>query len=167
MQQHKKISKQLHSQIKKDLKTVELYKEKIGKLIVEKEKLEAKKQNKNDNKEAVEASPDIEKIRQQIIFEVTEKNEYDEKIKEIRGDFLTIKNEMGGLNATQQLQERYEKHIRILENRLDKANQKFNESIEYDKKLRSEIDKLRKERFFFENIYKRLEKELEKSRKEI
>ena len=48
MQQHKKISKQLHSQIKKDLKTVELYKEKIGKLIVEKEKLEAKKQNKND-----------------------------------------------------------------------------------------------------------------------
>lgn len=74
---------------------------------------------------------------------------------------------MGGLNATQQLQERYEKHIRILENRLDKANQKFNESIEYDKKLRSEIDKLRKERFFFENIYKRLEKELEKSRKEI
>ena len=148
MQQHKKISKQLHSQIKKDLKTVELYKEKIGKLIVEKEKLEAKKQNKNDNKEAVEASPDIEKIRQQIIFEVTEKNEYDEKIKEIRGDFLTIKNEMGGLKATQQLQERYEKHIRILENRLDKANQKFNESIEYDKKLRSEIDKLRKERLF-------------------
>ena len=86
MQQHKKISKQLHSQIKKDLKTVELYKEKIGKLIVEKEKLEAKKQNKNDNKEAVEASPNIEKIRQQIIFEVTEKNEYDEKIKEIRGN---------------------------------------------------------------------------------
>ena len=86
MQQHKKISKQLHSQIKKDLKTVELYKEKIGKLIVEKEKLEAKKQNKNDNKEAVEASPDIEKIRQQIIFEVTEKNKYDEKIKEIRGN---------------------------------------------------------------------------------
>ena len=36
---------------------------------------------------SVEASPDIEKIRQQIIFEVTEKNEYDEKIKEIRGDF--------------------------------------------------------------------------------
>ena len=59
MQQHKKISKHFHSQIKKDLKTVELYKEKIGKLIVEKEKLEAKKQNKNDNKEAVEASPDI------------------------------------------------------------------------------------------------------------
>ena len=167
MQQHKKISKQLHSQIKKDLKTIELFKEKIGKLIVEKEKLEAKQQNKADNKDIMESYPDIEKIRQQIIMEVTEKNEYDEKIKEIQMDFLTIKNEMGGLNATQQLQERYEKHIRILENRLDKANQKFNESIEYDKKLRAEIDKLRKERFFFENIYKKLEKELEKVRKEI
>lgn len=166
MQHHKKISKQLHSQIKKDLKTIELFKEKIGKLIVEKEKLEAKQQSKNDNKDQFD-SPDIEKLRQQIIQEIAEKREYDEKIKEIQSDFLTIKNEMGGLNATQQLQERYEKHIRILENRLDKANQKFNESIEYDKKLRAEIDKLRKERFFFENIYKRLEKELEKVRKEI
>ena len=86
MQQHKKISKQLHSQIKKDLKTIELFKEKIGKLIVEKEKLEAKQQNKADNKDIMESSPDIEKIRQQIIMEVTEKNEYDEKIKEIRGN---------------------------------------------------------------------------------
>jgi len=74
---------------------------------------------------------------------------------------------MGGLNATIQLQERYEKHIKILENRLDKANQKFNESIEHDKNLREEIDKLRKERFFFEDIYKKLEKDLEKLRKEI
>jgi hypothetical protein len=78
-----------------------------------------------------------------------------------------VKGDMGGLNASAQVQERYEKHIRILENRLDKANQKFNESIEYDKKLREEIDKLRKERFFFENIYKKSEKELEKLRKEI
>ena len=50
MQQHKKISKQLHSQIKKDLKTVELYKEKIGKLIVEKEKLETKSRIKMTTK---------------------------------------------------------------------------------------------------------------------
>ena len=40
--------------------------------------------------------------------------------------------------------------IKILENRLDKANQKFNEAIEKDKVLREEIDQLRKERFFFE-----------------
>lgn len=99
--------------------------------------------------------------------EINEKRELDEKIKEIKEEFLIIKNEMGGLDATKQVQEKYENHIKILENRLDKANQKFNESIEYDKKLREEIDKLRKERFFFENIYKKLEKELEILRKDI
>jgi hypothetical protein len=95
------------------------------------------------------------------------KKSFDDKIADIQNEFLVIKNEMGGLNATQALKERYEKHIRILENRLDKANQKFNDAIEYDKNLRNEIDKLRKERFFFENIYKKLEKELEKLRKDI
>lgn len=74
---------------------------------------------------------------------------------------------MGGLNATKQVQERYEKHIKILENRLDKANQKFNDSIEHDKNLRDEIDKLRKERFFFENIYKKLEMDLGKLKHDI
>ena len=48
-----------------------------------------------------------------------------------------------------------------------KQKKKFNDAIEYDKNLRNEIDKLRKERFFFENIYKKLEKDLEKLRKDI
>ena len=167
MQHHKKISKQLHSQIKKDTKTKELFKEKIGKLVVEKERLEAKQQIKSDTKESQINSPDTENLKKLILKELNETKELDDKIREIQNEFLVIKNEMGGLNATQQQQERYEKHIRILENRLDKANQKFNDSVEYDKKLRAEIDKLRKERFFFENIYKRLEKDLEKVRKEI
>jgi len=105
-------------------------------------------------------SIEIQQLKIQIMKEIAEKKELEEKIKEIKEDFLIIKNNMGGLNATQQVQERYEKHIKILENRLDKANQKFNESIEHDKNLREEIDKLRKERFFFENIYKKLEKDL-------
>ena len=164
MQHHKKISKQLHSQIKKEKKTIDLLQEKIAKLMVEKQKLEDKQQisshmNQSDSK--------VEKLKKKIYEEIEEKKSYDDKISEIHNDFLTIKSEMGGLNATQALQERYQKHIRILENRLDKANQKFNDSIEYDKKLRAEIDKLRKERYFFENIYKKLEKELEKVRKEI
>ena len=167
MQHHKKISKQLHSQIKKDTKTKELFKEKIGKLVVEKERLEAKQQIKSDTKEAQLSTPDIENLRKLIFKEVKEKDNLNEKIQLIQERLLVTKNKMGGLNATQQQQERYEKHIRILENRLDKANQKFNDSVEYDKKLRAEIDKLRKERFFFENIYKRLEKDLEKVRKEI
>ena len=165
MQQHKKISKQLHGQIKKDKKTIELFKEKIAKLILEKKKLEEKQQSKGDPDQL--DTPQIQFLKQQIMQEMQEKKEFDDKIAEIQNDFLVIKSEMGGLNATQALKERYEKHIKILENRLDKANQKFNDAIEYDKNLRNEIDKLRKERFFFENIYKKLEKELENLRKDI
>ena len=165
MQQHKKISKQLHGQIKKDKKTIELFKEKIAKLILEKKKLEEKQSAKGDTDQL--ETPQIQMLKQKIMKEMEENKEYDDKIADIQNDFLVIKSEMGGLNATQALKERYEKHIRILENRLDKANQKFNDAIEYDKNLRNEIDKLRKERFFFENIYKKLEKELEKLRKDI
>ncbi len=165
MLHHKKFAKKLHSQIKKDRKTIDLYKEKIAKLTVEKEKLEVKQNNKSEDQKL--ETYEISHLKNQILKEISEKKELEEKIKEIKEDFLIIKNDMGGLNATQQVQDRYEKHIKILENRLDKANQKFNESIEYDKKLREEIDKLRKERFFFENIYKKLEKELEKLRKDI
>ena len=165
MQQHKKISKQLHGQIKKDKKTIELFKEKIAKLILEKKKLEEKQHLKGDLDQS--DTPQIQDLKIQIKNELEEKKSFDDKIADIQNEFLVIKNEMGGLNATQALKERYEKHIRILENRLDKANQKFNDAIEYDKNLRNEIDKLRKERFFFENIYKKLEKELEKLRKDI
>lgn len=110
---------------------------------------------------------EIQQLKNQIIKEIAEKKELDEKVKEIKEDILLVKNNMGGLNATHQLQDRYEKHIKILENRLDKANQKFNESIEHDKNLREEIDKLRKERYFFENIYKKLEKDLSKLKNQI
>ena len=165
MQQHKKISKQLHGQIKKDKKTIELFKEKIAKLILEKKKLEEKQHLKGDIDQS--DTPQIQELKIAIKTELEEKKSFDDKIADIQNEFLVIKNEMGGLNATQALKERYEKHIRILENRLDKANQKFNDAIEYDKNLRNEIDKLRKERFFFENIYKKIEKELEKLRKDI
>ena len=165
MQQHKKISKQLHGQIKKDKKTIELFKEKIAKLILEKKKLEEKQNLKGDLDQS--DTPQIQDYKFQIKKEMDEKKDLDDKISDMQSEFLVIKNDMGGLNATQALKERYEKHIRILENRLDKANQKFNDAIEYDKILRNEIDKLRKERFFFENIYKKLEKELENLRKDI
>jgi len=167
MQQHKKISKQLNGQIKKDKKTIELLKEKIAKLILEKKKLEDKQNIKGGGDFDQSDSPQIQDLKIQIKKEMDETKSFDDKILDIQNEFLVIKNEMGGLNATQALKERYEKHIKILENRLDKANQKFNEAIEYDKNLRNEIDKLRKERFFFENIYKKLEKELENLRKDI
>lgn len=71
---------------------------------------------------------------------------------------------MGGVNAGFESQVTISKQIKILENRLDKANQKFNEAISLNSRLRKEIDSLRRERVVFDNLYKKLEKELNKKK---
>src|SRR5689334_5130775 len=77
MNQHKKNVKKLHMSIKKDKKTIDLYKEKIGKLTIEKEKLESKLMNKDDAKAE---TYEISYLKNQILKEVGEKKELEEKI---------------------------------------------------------------------------------------
>ena len=60
-----------------------------------------------------------------------------------------------------------QKQIRILENRLDKALVKFNEALAHNKKLRETIDDLRRERVVFDNIYRKLERELQEKTKQM
>merc|ERR1711881_87243 len=59
------------------------------------------------------------------------------------------------------------KQIRILEDRLNAGLQKFNVAIAANKKLRDEIDTLRRERAVFDDIYKKLENELQQKKKEM
>lgn len=62
-----------------------------------------------------------------------------------------------GMNSGAESENNLQKQIKILENRLDKANQKFNETIAVNKELKLVIDSLRKERVIFDNLYKKLE----------
>ena len=80
---------------------------------------------------------------------------------------LHQKKHMGGVNASRDNYAMIDKQIRILENRLDKALVKFNEALATNKNLRTEIDGLRRERVVFDNIYKRLEKELVEKKKDM
>merc|ERR1719174_2254228 len=73
----------------------------------------------------------------------------------------------GGAKASLDNAKPVQKQIRILENRLDKALQKFNESIEANRILREQIDTLRRERVVFDDIYKKLEGELHSKKKEM
>merc|ERR1739848_81912 len=59
------------------------------------------------------------------------------------------------------------KQIRILEDRLNAGLQKFNIAIAANKKLRDEIDTLRRERSVFDDIYRKLENELQQKKKEM
>lgn len=88
-------------------------------------------------------------------------------MKQLRRDILQTRANSGGINAGSENHSKKQKEIKTLENRLDKANQKFNEAIAHNKKLREEIDSLRRERVIFDNIYQKLEKELNEKRKSM
>ncbi|MFN7263097.1 MAG: hypothetical protein ACK5UJ_04760, partial [Pseudobdellovibrionaceae bacterium] len=55
-----------------------------------------------------------------------------------------------------------QKRIKLLENRLEKAYVKYNQSITHNKQLREQINNLRRERIMFESIQSNLERELVK-----
>ena len=59
------------------------------------------------------------------------------------------------------------KQVKILENRLDQALVKFNQSLAQNKKLREDIDDLRRERVVFDSIYRKLEKELGEKKRQM
>lgn len=96
------------------------------------------------------------------------KQKYEKKIKSekqrrdaILRDIRTIENQIvaqkgaiGGVNAGLENQNSLVKQIKILENRLDKANQKFNEATSVNKSLRQQIDSLRRERVIFDKYPK-------------
>ena len=110
---------------------------------------------------------EIRMIKQKIETEEKKQIEMDEQVKILQEDIIQEKMKLGGINATHESYHHIQKQIRILENRLDKANQKFNEAIAHNKKLREQIDSLRRERVIFDSIYRKLEKELHSKRKEM
>ncbi|XP_064642414.1 coiled-coil domain-containing protein 63-like [Lineus longissimus] len=74
---------------------------------------------------------------------------------------------MGGVHMSGAHTVQTQKKARTLENRLDQALKKFNSALTINSDLRDEIDSLRNERKRFENIYKRLDKELQQLRRDI
>ena len=68
------------------------------------------------------------------------------------------RQKMGGVNASRETNQAIAKQIQILENRLDKALKRYNEALANNKRLRENIDNLRRERLVFDQIYRKLEK---------
>jgi DNA repair exonuclease SbcCD ATPase subunit len=85
----------------------------------------------------------------------------------LRKKILHLRKVMGGVNAAQENDIMIQKQVRILEDRLDKALMKFNESLSHNKALRQEIDDLRRERVVFEGIQGKLEKELADKKRQM
>ena len=100
---------------------------------------------------------------------VQERNlaEIEKQMALMREKVMSQRKRMGGVNAARENQMMVFKQIRILENRLDKALVKFNEALAHNKKLRENIDNLRRERVVFDNIYRKLERELHEKKKKM
>jgi coiled-coil domain-containing protein 63/114 len=110
-------------------------------------------------------TPDV--FQEKIDVETKKLKELENNIKIIQEKLFKQREQIGGINASRDNANALNKQLRILENRLDKANQKFNEAIAQNKVLREEIDNLRRERVIFDKIYQKLEKELHSKRKEM
>jgi len=120
-----------------------------------------KLQQIQENKEIVE---------QQLQQELERRTDANDRLDNLRQTTKDVRQDLakrGGVNAARENTEAISKQIRVLENRLDKSLQKFNEAIAYNKSLREQIDGLRRERVVFDSIYKKLEQELQVKKKEM
>lgn len=84
----------------------------------------------------------------------------DKQNEQLREQLLRQRQAMGGIHAPTEADHAVERQVAVLENRLDKALVKFNESIAHNKELREQIDNLRRERLVFDSLYKKLQREL-------
>ena len=100
-----------------------------------------------------------------IELEKKRTEEIDKQIEMMQKKVMEQRKRMGGVNAAKENNQQIKKQIKILENRLDKALQKYNESLAGNKQLRSNIDSLRRERIVFDQIYKKLENELQEKQR--
>jgi len=90
-----------------------------------------------------------------------------EKISQLSERIGRQRKNMGGVNAARENQRTVEKHVRLLENRVDQALLKFNKSLAQNRNLRQEIDDLRGERGVFQEVHKKLERELRDQKKRM
>jgi chromosome segregation ATPase len=96
--------------------------------------------------------------------------EMQKQIQKIQDQIFKCREEMakkGGVNASMDNAKAVQKQIRVLENRLDQSLQKFNDAVTANRAYREQIDALRRERVVFDDIYRKLENELQQKKREM
>jgi hypothetical protein len=117
--------------------------------------------------EAETLKEEIAMLQSKVDLESRKEAEWEKKIEVLKMEVMETRRQMGGVNITKDNHQLLDKQMKVLENQLDKALVKFNEAIAHNKKLRETIDSLRREREVFDEIYKKLEKELHEKKKQM
>lgn len=130
-------------------------------------------------KTANQCSSEIAGIKDAIDNEIALHKQIDDEMKSVQKQILEKKRmagagggaagkrDSGAAGGAAGQAQQNTKKIKILENRLDKANQKFNETISQNKVMREEIDNYRKEKGIFETLYNKLDKQVQQKRNEM
>ncbi|KAJ9514803.1 hypothetical protein QJQ45_028477 [Haematococcus lacustris] len=106
-------------------------------------------------------------LARKIVLEMRKSKMLDQQMDAATTVLTTTRNLMGGINCAKEQNISVQKRIKLLENRLEKAYVKYNQSITHNKQLREQINNLRRERLMFESIHNNLERELVKLKKDM
>mmetsp|Transcript_1832 Transcript_1832/g.4318 ORF Transcript_1832/g.4318 Transcript_1832/m.4318 type:complete len:619 (+) Transcript_1832:212-2068(+) len=80
---------------------------------------------------------------------------------------LHLRKLVGGASGAQDNSKQLQRMCSMLENRLETAQVKYNQLLSKNRRLREEIESMRKERITFENIYRKMEAELQHKKGEL
>jgi chromosome segregation ATPase len=160
--------------IRKQRATIEKLTRENRKMKAELNETRSSSSSQVENRIAMEKINKLTEQKEQLLMKLDGETSNNQNLNDADADtrkrIFAVREDMalhGGVKAALENAKAVQKQIRVLENRLDKALQKFNEAIEANRALREQIDTLRRERVVFDDIYKKLENELHSKKKEM
>ncbi|CAM2110174.1 unnamed protein product [Caretta caretta] len=108
-----------------------------------------------------------DQVEEQAAAERRTVAQLDHEIRSWEKRLAGLAKQVGSAGVSQRHKAQGQRRVRTLENQLDKASARFNSQLALNAGLREELETLRIERGRFEHLYRRLERELQETRKAI
>ncbi|CAC5404893.1 unnamed protein product [Mytilus coruscus] len=128
--------------------------------------------DKNENKDLEDTEKlfnlieSLDYYNNSIKLEKMRVNELDNEIRKVERK-IANKRKQSGSNTEIVTEKNILRKVHVMENRLNKATIKFNNQLAVNGRLRKDIDHLRQERSVFDNLYKKISKELNETTKKM
>lgn len=108
---------------------------------------------------------EVDTLERRFQFEKMRKNDLMKREQLARLDLLQSRKLRGGVNIEREHAEAIHQQVSILEGRLDQALGKFNDALLYNRELRDQIDIIRGERRVFQQVHKKLDEDLRRTKR--
>nr|XP_048688540.1 outer dynein arm-docking complex subunit 1 isoform X1 [Caretta caretta]XP_048688541.1 outer dynein arm-docking complex subunit 1 isoform X1 [Caretta caretta] len=108
-----------------------------------------------------------DQVEEQAAAERRTVAQLDHEIRSWEKRLAGLAKQVGSAGVSQRHKAQGQRRVRTLENQLDKASARFNSQLALNAGLREELETLHIERGRFEHLYRRLERELQETRKAI